>query len=187
MPPAPTSLSAGSLSLASAAVLRSCLSSPSSVLFSSDLVPGPLPSVLLQLLFQVLPHPDEPPPPTSVLTALGAPPCSLPSLREFLLVWSRALYARHPSVDALGTIGGIVPHSLVHLIALTVPGVLVEDAVGLPIVTGAMVIARDLVIAEIMQKNAVMDAMRDSGMASIRNRFFDAIRRSLRPNAPLLL
>jgi hypothetical protein len=97
------------------------------------------------------------------------------------------LYARHPSVDALGTIGGIVPHSLVHLIALTVPGVLVEDAVGLPIVTGAMVIARDLVIAEIMQKNAVMDATRDSGMASIRNSFFDAIRRSLRPNAPLLL
>ena len=40
-------------------------------------------------------------------------------------------------------IGGIVPHSLVHLIALPVPAVLVEDAAGPPVITAAMAIARD--------------------------------------------
>ena len=50
-----------------------------------------------------------------------------------------------------------------------------------------MKVARDLVIAETIHKNAVMDATRDSGIAAIRNSFFDALRRSLRPNAPLLL
>ena len=47
--------------------------------------------------------------------------------------------------------------------------------------------ARDLVIAETNQKNVVMTATRVSGMASIQNAIFDALRRSLRPNAPLLL
>ena len=50
-----------------------------------------------------------------------------------------------------------------------------------------MSLTRDMAIMDAMQKNAVIDATRDSGMAGMRNSFFDAIRRSLRPNAPLLL
>ena len=82
---------------------------------------------------------------------------------------------------------GIPPHSLMHLIAHPVPGALIEDQAGPPIVTSSMAIGRDLIIAETNHKNAVMDATRDSGIAAIRNSFFDALRRSLRPNAPLLL
>ena len=75
-----------------------------------------------------------------------------------------------------------------HLIALPVPAVLVVDLTGPPVVSYAMKSARDLLIAETGQKNLVMDATRDSGMAALRNGVFDAlIRRSLRPNAPLLL
>ena len=81
---------------------------------------------------------------------------------------------------------GIPPHSLVHLIAYPVPALLVEDP-NPPIVTNNMVLTRDMAILDAIQKNAIMDATRDSGMAQLRNSYFDAIRRSLRPNAPLLL
>ena len=50
-----------------------------------------------------------------------------------------------------------------------------------------MSLTRDMAISDANQKNAVIEATRDSGMAGIRNSFFDALRRSLRPNAPLLL
>jgi hypothetical protein len=49
MPPTLVSLSAGSLSLASATVLKACLASPSSVLVFANLTPGSLPSILLQI------------------------------------------------------------------------------------------------------------------------------------------
>ena len=74
-----------------------------------------------------------------------------------------------------------------HLIALPVPAVLVVDLTGPPVVSYAIKSARDLLIAETDQKNLVMGATRDSGMAALRNGVFDALRRSLRPNAPLLL
>ena len=89
--------------------------------------------------------------------------------------------------DWKALIAGIPPHSLVHLIALPVPAALVVDLVGPPVVSYAMKIARDLVIAETNQKNVVMAATRVSGMASMQNAIFDALKRSLRPNAPLLL
>ena len=91
------------------------------------------------------------------------------------------------SADWKAIHAGIPPHSLMHLITHPVPAALAEDAVGPPIITSSMAVARDLVIAETIHKNAVMDATRDSGIAAIRNSFFDALRRSLRPNAPLLL
>ena len=83
---------------------------------------------------------------------------------------------------------GIPPHSLVHLIAYPVPALLVEDP-NPPIVTNNMVLTRDMAILDATQKNvnAIMDATRSSGMAQLRNSYFDAIRRSLWPNAPLLL
>ena len=82
---------------------------------------------------------------------------------------------------------GIPPHSLVHLIDCIVPPPLPVAAVGPPIITVAMSLTRDMAISDAIQKNAVIVATRDSGMAGIRNSFFDALRRSLRPNAPLLL
>ena len=89
--------------------------------------------------------------------------------------------------DWKALIAGIPPHSLVHLIALPVPAVLTVDETGPPIVSYAMKSTRDLVIAETHQKNLVMDATRVSGMAALQNGIFDALKRSLRPNAPLLL
>ena len=78
--------------------------------------------------------------------------------------WRLGSYDVMPS-DWKALTAGIPPHSLVHLIALPVPALLVEDPSGPPIITVSMSLTRDMAIMDATQKNAVMDATRDSGMA----------------------
>ena len=112
-------------------------------------------------------------------------PSERPSVAD-AKVWRLGSFDVMPS-DWKALTAGIPPHSLVHLIDCIVPPPLPEDAVGPPSIIVAMSLTRGMAIMDANQKNAVILATRNSGMDGIRNSFFDALRRSLRPNEPLLL
>ena len=88
--------------------------------------------------------------------------------------------------DWKAVMDGITPHSLIGHMDRPVPGALVESAVA-PLVTNSMVESREQLIEEITYQNNVRAEQRLSGAAQLRHSLFEALRRSLRPNAPLLL